>query len=423
MISGVGFCMGFSRHAVDRIGFADTQAFGRGYAEENDCVLRARRAGYRNLLIPNLYVHHEHGASYSSAEKRHLVARNLRIVETRYPGYHDEVQKYFVIDPARRLRDGIALHIACAESKDGAVLVIDHKLGGGANYYREGKISQWQKSGRPVISALIERHSNRMEIVGAAAGRLVSFPDTTIGELVDALPLLNVKEILFNPIVSSANPLEILDALTKIKKATGAKVVFAAHDFYPVCPSYNLLDQNGRYCGLPSSLKPCHKCLALNKGEVQQYIAPVGSQKTWRRKWNRFFVDDCDVLECYSQSTAELFARAYPHAAMKIILNPHKVEYLSEPVPVNLADPLHVEVVGAISYAKGAEIVRALSLHMAKRNDKSKLTVIGTIDARLSSEVAQVTGAYVRQYLPKIITSTGANMFLFRRFGQRLFHT
>ena len=63
--TGVGFCMALNRNVLKKIGFLDEQTFGKGYGEENDWCMRAYKAGYKNVLIPNLFVYHKHGMSFN----------------------------------------------------------------------------------------------------------------------------------------------------------------------------------------------------------------------------------------------------------------------------------------------------------------------------------------------------------------------
>ncbi len=114
--SGVGFCMAHNRAAIDRIGWYDREAFGKGYGEENDWCLRARRAGFRNVLVPNLFVYHKHGGIYQE-EKLALSRKSLKIVQERYPEYESEVAAFFSADPIGAVREARCLcarRAACA---------------------------------------------------------------------------------------------------------------------------------------------------------------------------------------------------------------------------------------------------------------------------------------------------------------------
>lgn len=410
LVSGVGFCMGFSRNVVDRIGYFDAPTFGRGYSEENDWSLRARKAGFRNILVPNLFVRHDHGASYLPAEKRQLLKRNLAIVEERYPGYRQSVQDYYDLDPPSRLRSAIALTAACGEARESPVLVVDHSLGGGANHYRQERVTRWLAAGRPVVSALVDGNGNTLDVIGATSDLLTRFPETDPRELPDVAARLGIRHILVNTVVSSPDPLGLLRAIAQTKAATGARVEFAGHDFHPVCPSYTLLDDGGRYCGLPDG--DCSQCLARNTAHHMQFSPRGIDLGEWRQAWRDFLGTVCDEIQCFSHASKTLYLRAFPSLEGRIVVRPHSVEHVVRPARLQRSPALHVGVVGAIGAAKGAGFVRDLADLMARREDGSRLTVIGTISASLDPKVATVTGPYARDDVVGAVEASGANVFL-----------
>jgi GT2 family glycosyltransferase len=115
--TGVGFCMGLSAEAISKVGFLDRVAFGRGFGEENDWCLRAEAANFKNTIVPNLYVHHKRGGSYSAAQKRDLLARNLAILDTRYQGYRTSLRDYQDANPLFEFRTLTAALAACQRYK------------------------------------------------------------------------------------------------------------------------------------------------------------------------------------------------------------------------------------------------------------------------------------------------------------------
>jgi len=92
--TGVGFCMGINLDAWKKIGSFDENTFGRGYGEENDWCLRAKSAGYRNVMVSNLFVYHKHGGSFLPEEKQKLIQDNLQKIFNHYPHYPVSVDSY-----------------------------------------------------------------------------------------------------------------------------------------------------------------------------------------------------------------------------------------------------------------------------------------------------------------------------------------
>jgi len=149
--TGVGFCMAMSRHALDRIGFFEAETFGRGYGEENDWCRKAVRAGFRNVLVPNLFVYHQHGASFSSDVKRRQIERNLRILEERYPDYPGAVQDHVLADPGLGWRRFVAFLLAARHHPAGALLAISGAETPGPAL--RGRLTATLSTGRPLVLA------------------------------------------------------------------------------------------------------------------------------------------------------------------------------------------------------------------------------------------------------------------------------
>ena len=104
MPTGVGFCMGMSRKAIDKIGDLDAETFGKGYGEENDWCRRAAEAGFVNVHVDNLFVYHKHGGSFASEEKQALIKEHLGLLERKHPDYNRLVAEYCQLDPCAWLR-------------------------------------------------------------------------------------------------------------------------------------------------------------------------------------------------------------------------------------------------------------------------------------------------------------------------------
>jgi len=111
--TAVGFCMAMRREVIDRIGAFDAGAFGRGYGEENDWSLRARAAGYRNVLCDDAFVAHEGGASFGPLG----LGPGGRAMETligRHPDYPELVGRFIEQDPLAPIRARVLARIDSA---------------------------------------------------------------------------------------------------------------------------------------------------------------------------------------------------------------------------------------------------------------------------------------------------------------------
>ena len=122
--TAVGFCMFISRKLLDAIGTFDEEAYGRGYGEEVDFCMRARRAGYRNLLCADAFVFHEGEVSFggSGADRR---ARAQAIVDARFPEFQPTLAEFLKREPVRPFRRRVDLARIAASPRP-RVLIVAH---------------------------------------------------------------------------------------------------------------------------------------------------------------------------------------------------------------------------------------------------------------------------------------------------------
>lgn len=95
--TAVGFCFFMKRTVLNHIGKLD-EVYGKGYGEENDWCMRARRYGYRIVLEPSSYVFHEGHVSMRAAgvlppNQSGLLAHEA-ILHQRYPEYPSLIRDY-----------------------------------------------------------------------------------------------------------------------------------------------------------------------------------------------------------------------------------------------------------------------------------------------------------------------------------------
>lgn len=92
----VGFCLFIKSKIVQEFGLLD-DAYGKGYNEENDFIMRANRCGYNAVLANHAFIWHEGEKSFSGLEvKRNLrEEENAKILHERYPEFPRLISNYF----------------------------------------------------------------------------------------------------------------------------------------------------------------------------------------------------------------------------------------------------------------------------------------------------------------------------------------
>jgi GT2 family glycosyltransferase/glycosyltransferase involved in cell wall biosynthesis len=79
-----GFCLLIRREVIATIGLFDETTFPRGYGEENDFCMRARRAGFSTAVAGDAYVWHTQSRSFSHDERKRLADVSTEVNFARY---------------------------------------------------------------------------------------------------------------------------------------------------------------------------------------------------------------------------------------------------------------------------------------------------------------------------------------------------
>ena len=410
--TGVGFCMGINRHAAKTIGMFDEAAFGKGYAEENDWCQRAIAAGYRNLIVPNLFVYHKHGGSFSSEEKQRLLQQNLATLTEKHPNYLQDVSAYIQKDPHRILRHLLVLK--AADSTHGTTLIFDHDLGGGANLYVEERMSMYLSQNKSVLLIRYDFYSDCYILWHQYKTFDWKFKIETFETLRQFIETLTPEELFLNNLVSYKQPYRMLKYLDSLLQThTHLPFIVPIHDFYAICPSYNLINAEGKYCHVPD-METCKACMQQNMQEWRNFYDGEPDIPQWRQAWEKLLLRSDRIL-CFSHNSREILLRAYPTLQEDTIeVVPHTVEGITPFTVEKRADSttLTVGVLGAINDIKGAEIIKQMIQIIERDRLDINIVVIGEITRNIRSPHFHATGRYTREALPDIIQKHHIDIFL-----------
>ncbi|PHS35767.1 MAG: hypothetical protein COB07_12925 [Sulfurovum sp.] len=409
--TGVGFCMGVNYELVQKIGFFDEKAFGKGYCEENDWCQRAIENGYTNLLVPNLFVYHKHGGSFPSEERQKLISNNYMKLLKKHPNYDKDVHSYIKQDPHKTLRN--ILIILASSKKTGIHMIFDHALGGGANIYTNELIEKYRQDNKIILTIKYDFYSNHFKLYYKYKTYNFNILISSLTELKEFIEQLNIKELFLNNLVSFKNSYELLIYFSNLVKQKHIQLIVPIHDFYPICPSYTLLNDEGEYCDIPS-LETCKTCMKKNNLEWTTYFADKVDMTQWRELWFKLLDQSASIL-CFSSSSKVILLKAYPKLLPnKIEIIPHEVERID---PVKLtskkdSDKITIGILGAINYAKGLHVIKDLLKIIEKENLVIDIVIIGEISEHINSKYLHVTGRYKRDDLPNIIQHHHIDIFL-----------
>ena len=405
MPTGVGFCMGMNLKAIQEVGLLDEENFGKGYGEENDWCQRAIAAGYENVHVDNLFVYHKHGGSFPSEEKQRLLKEHSEALLRKHPDYNKDTADYCRRDPLRPVRLYVEMKLLNRKLDVPTIVAFDHDLGGGATAYLVEKRRLALREGYRFVTIRYNIVSNRFYFTYQYKQYEMEFfandLETALGEL------MRVDEIWINELVTYQNIYGTLERILRLKREQGAKLLMLLHDFFALCPAVNLIDAEGKYCGVPSC-EVCDKCIPDNRSNA---CTEYGTGTLWRTKF-REFLSNCDEIRAFSDDTARLFKRAYPDVYNLHVI-PHAPHYLPA-VKKNkkTTETFNIGLIGVLCYKKGLEVVKALAGYIEENELNIRLRLIGTSDEEIESPIFSQTGRYTREEIPRLTLEQDIDMFL-----------
>jgi GT2 family glycosyltransferase len=408
--TGVGFCMGVNKKLVDKIGMFDP-IFGLGYGEENDFCQRAIKLGYKNLHVPNLYIYHKHGGSFPYEKKLKLIEKNLKILNNRHPNYDKQIAKAINLDKLSPIRKSIDFKINSRSKK--ITLFFDHGLGGGASDYLSQRIKKLKEKEELSITVENNFEESILKIHFNHHDKTETIETNKVDGIVEFLLInFDIDEIFINSIVGYPNVQVLIDDILNYKSTQ--KLIIPLHDYYPICPSFTLLNDKGEYCGVPKNLDICAECIKNNDREFKKFTNDINIQQ-WRKSWKKI-LSSADEILTFSKASTDILLKAFQGIEDKIKLTPHNItgrfKKIYDEGNTKDQDSLTIGILGGINEAKGIYIIKELIEYVDANNLKIKIVVFGETSIEINAPCFKKTGRYEPQQLPSLIKSEGVSVFL-----------
>lgn len=421
--TGNGFCLYIRREALEAVGPFDEEAFPRGYGEENDFCLRATQQGFVHLIDDATFVYHKEGASFLQ-DKQPLIEAGLKTINERYPGYDRLIQDWLRHDELAVLRSELEsiwnawsplpVESALAGDRRKTILHVVHEGTGGTLYHVDDLASSvWHRyrclrletgGRRWRLSVYTGRAFEKVEDCSfAARWQLVEGLDGPRSEALNRL-----LERYSPDLVHVHHLLGSAPELIERCRAIGARVIYSFHDFYALCPSFNLLDDRNTFCSgyCTPGAGTCrvHIDWARYPNLKHDYV------HTWRRDRVARALGGCDRLVSFSNSVRDLVVEHFPNLDTEdYVVIPHG-EDLSDMRRV--ADPpgqppTRVLLLGGLSVSKGVELVERLVRTNQERNGPFEFHFVGNITPGYAPDRygAVMHGPYQRENLPEILAA------------------
>ena len=366
--TGNGFCMYIRRAGIDALGALDEKAFPRGYGEENDYCMRALHAGWVNLIDDATYVFHERTKSFDETTKAKNIAAGRKVVDQRYPEYKILIQRFHTsgLIKMARYRARLAL-IDCSNGKG----VLPRAL----------FVTATQSGGTPQTNAdlmgalddafetfVLSCSSRRLELARYENGMKVNLRRYTLSEAIEPA---SHRSSEYDTLI--ADWLRWLDAdivhirhlgwhslsLPELAKRSGAQVFYSLHDFYTLCPSLKLLDDDNVFCN-----GVCTATEGTCQAELWKPDAFPDLKKAWVYQWREEMakaIECCDGFITTSQSARARVLRHMPSIPPeRFHVIPHGRDFLKFEQLQNDPDlpaPVRILIPGNIDEAKGLKII------------------------------------------------------------------
>jgi GT2 family glycosyltransferase/2-polyprenyl-3-methyl-5-hydroxy-6-metoxy-1,4-benzoquinol methylase/glycosyltransferase involved in cell wall biosynthesis len=393
--TGVGFCMYVRRDCLDVIGLLNEEKFGRGYGEENDLCQRALKAGWLNIITPNLYAFHEGGVSFSSS-KQALTEHASKAIEELHPEYHLDIQRFIAADPLKLVRVKRLVQLISTLDRP-KILQISHEAGGGVQQH----LDELAESIEPNACCLfLAPHRGS----GAITLRMGNFPgaDVLTFRLPEELSLLVtfLKGCGIN-FVHFHHSLGLNKALLELPAHLGTEYALTVHDYYWLCGNPTLTNAQGVYPGeYVDDIANPH--FPLDEG-----VTPA----LWRDQL-RGFIENAKTIVFPSEYTLSIYNEYYS------LPNPIVAAHVEEKraiTPVALTVPqkhhYNVGIIGALGKEKGADYLEQIADIAARVNAPLNFRLIGFAYRELRGVLT--TGRYDSHHLGALIVESKFDLILF----------
>jgi len=296
--NGIGFCLYIRRDCLARIGPLSA-GVRRGYLEDVEFCLRARRYGLRNVCATSVYVGHA-GARSFREEKRSLVVRNLKSLESEYSRYRTECGAFMAFDPLRAARDAIQLH---APMGGGGDLLICG-VGPTQEIVRARAKTRTCAVSRVIIAEL--NANSHAVTLSDATGDMPQQLELATGSAAPTQFLRYIHAQKFDRI-EIVDPAAVPIALVRDLVRCGIPLDFFIANGGLVCPRGTFSVECSHHCGIPSDVKRCDLF-------ISQLGAPVHLQTdvaAWRREWGTI-LEKCRTIWAPDSDASAFFELMFP---------------------------------------------------------------------------------------------------------------
>lgn len=398
--TAVGFCMYIKRSCIDDVGLFDEEGFGKGYGEENDFCLRAKRKRWKHVLAADVFVFHKGEVSFSNSASPGK-AKAMSVIRARYPYYERMVSAHVAEDPVRPYR--IAATAARYRISDRSVLlIITHALGGGTEKHVQDLANKVSERGVRVLylrpaaggeDVYLESHEKDDELKVLLSGRDIRL-------LARALSPFGISKAHVHHTIG------FRFSINALIMQMGTEYDVTIHDFYSICPRINLYTAQRGYCGEPS-VSDCNKCLS-EEPKIE------GLEIIWWRAKFASLLNGANAVYCPSTDTANRILKHFPAAPTKVV--PHEVFSPSAGprYPNGRRERRRFALLGVLAEHKGLSLIEQAIAIVQKAKLPMEFVLIGHSERMLPKTATfSQTGPYDDDQVLELIEREDPDAVLF----------
>ena len=219
------------------------------------------------------------------------------------------------------------------------------------------------------------------------------------------LSKINNSRFIINNLVGYNKRVDLLNLIALLKQQNN-RIVALGHDYFSICPSWNLINYTGTFCKVPNKAE-CQQCGNKNKNTFDKYGVNMKNIHSWRKSWGDFYKNTVDEFIVFSESSKAIFLKAYPFLSDKIAIVPHNVKafvrQLSATRKTERPDIVNIATIGTLAFIKGEQLILEMAeLIKEPPYENVKLTVIGENLSQTETSL-NYTGRYDRDELPRLL--------------------
>lgn len=378
--TGHGFCLFIKRDVLNKVGYFDEEAFGKGYGEESDFCYRCFNYGYRHVLCDDTYIYHKESQSFTDSKKERIKQAG-EIIEKRYPSYLRRLNSWCQRKPHRYIGDNIALHLGTVEPRPNILFIIhdwDKNNLGGTTLHADDLVQTLRKKynfhiftknrNGYVVYSYFEQTETELQLPDIEEFKDLHYYNNDYQKLLEkVIDMFQISVVHIHHL--KGHYFNVKNVIDKYQLYT----IISLHDYYSICPQITKLYKNEQYCGCKPDSSQCAECLRyLFKNEL--------NIECWHQEWYSL-LKKVNKIIVPSESTKNEIKQIYKDLEINVIEHGINIKKEKSELKINPKEEFNIAFVGAIGIHKGSKILE----EFIKRKDwkNIRLHLFGILDSPL----------------------------------------